>query len=81
MLDSGCCGMAGSFGFEPAHVDDSLKIAELVLLPAVRQAAPDTRVIANGFSCREQVHQGTRRRPQHLAEVLLDGIHGDAGAP
>ena len=81
MLDSGCCGMAGSYGFEPAHVDDSLKIAELVLLPAVRQADPDTRVIANGFSCREQVYQGTRRRPQHLAEVLLDGIHSDAGAP
>lgn len=74
VLDSGCCGMAGSYGFEPEHVADSLKIAEKVLLPAVRQAEPATRIVANGFSCREQVHQSTDRRTQHLAELLRDGI-------
>jgi FAD/FMN-containing dehydrogenase/Fe-S oxidoreductase len=76
VLDSGCCGMAGSYGFEPGHVEDSLKIGELVLLPAVRRAEPGTRVIANGFSCREQVRQGTERPTQHLAELLRDGIRG-----
>ncbi|TFW27794.1 FAD-binding oxidoreductase [Massilia horti] len=74
ILDSGCCGMAGSYGFEPQHVEDSLKIAEKVLLPAVRNAERTTRVIADGFSCREQVYQSTERRTQHLAEVLRDGI-------
>jgi FAD/FMN-containing dehydrogenase/Fe-S oxidoreductase len=74
VLDSGCCGMAGSYGFDPEHVEDSIKIGEKVLLPAVRKADKDTRIVANGFSCREQVHQGTVRRTQHLAEVLRDGI-------
>lgn len=74
VLDSGCCGMAGSYGFEPRHVRDSLTIGEKVLLPAVRSAAQSTRVIVDGFSCREQVRQGTGRRTQHLAEVLRDGI-------
>jgi FAD/FMN-containing dehydrogenase/Fe-S oxidoreductase len=74
VLDSGCCGMAGSYGFDPEHVEDSIKIGEKVLLPAVRKADKDTRIVANGFSCREQVHQGTARRTQHLAEVLRDGI-------
>jgi FAD/FMN-containing dehydrogenase/Fe-S oxidoreductase len=74
VLDSGCCGMAGSFGFDPEHLESSLKIGEKVLFPAVRKAGQDTRIIANGFSCREQVHQGTPRRTQHLAEVLRDGI-------
>jgi FAD/FMN-containing dehydrogenase/Fe-S oxidoreductase len=83
VLDSGCCGMAGSYGFDPAHVEDSMKIGEKVLLPAVRNAAQATRIIANGFSCREQVHQGTQRRTQHLAEVLRDGIKdgGQRGTP
>jgi FAD/FMN-containing dehydrogenase/Fe-S oxidoreductase len=75
LLDSGCCGMAGAYGFEPDHVEDSLKIGELVLLPAVRAAAPGTRIVANGFSCREQVQQGTGRSVLHLAEVLREGLH------
>lgn len=74
VLDSGCCGMAGTYGFEPRHVRDSLTIAEKVLLPAVREADPATRLVVDGFSCREQVRQGTGRRVQHLAEVLRDGI-------
>jgi len=70
ILDSGCCGMAGSFGFEKDHYDISMQIGELVLLPAVRRASPDTLVIANGFSCREQIAQTTNRNTMHLAEVM-----------
>jgi FAD/FMN-containing dehydrogenase/Fe-S oxidoreductase len=69
-LDSGCCGMAGSFGFEAQHYDVSMKVGELVLLPAVRQASPDTLIVADGFSCREQIAQATSRRAVHLAEAL-----------
>jgi Fe-S oxidoreductase len=68
--EPGCCGMAGSFGFNPRHYELSMKLAERALLPAVRSAAPDTLVIANGYSCREQIAQGTSRRALHLAEVV-----------
>jgi Fe-S oxidoreductase len=70
ILDSGCCGMAGSFGFEKDHYDISIEIGEQVLLPAVRRAAPDTLIIANGFSCREQIAQTTGRQAMHLVEVM-----------
>jgi FAD/FMN-containing dehydrogenase/Fe-S oxidoreductase len=66
----GCCGMAGSFGFERSHYDLSAAIGELELLPAVRNAPPDWLIIADGFSCREQIAQLTRRHALHLAEVL-----------
>ena len=66
----GCCGMAGSFGFEADKYDISIAIGELELLPAVRQAPPDWLIIADGFSCREQIAQGTPRHALHLAEVL-----------
>ena len=66
----GCCGMAGSFGFEPDKYDISMAIGELELLPAVRKAPPDWLIIADGFSCREQIAQGTPRRAFHLAEIL-----------
>jgi Fe-S oxidoreductase len=66
----GCCGMAGSFGFERDKYELSLAIGELELLPAIRNAAPDSLIIANGFSCREQIAQCTNRRALHLAEVL-----------
>ena len=69
-LDSGCCGMAGSFGFEKGKYDVSLQIGELVLLPAVRAAAEETLIVADGFSCREQIAQTTERRGMHLAEVI-----------
>ena len=65
-----CCGMAGSFGFEASHYNVSMQCGERALLPAVRSANPDTLIIANGFSCREQISQGAGRRPLHLAEVL-----------
>ena len=68
--DSGCCGMAGSFGFEKSHFEISLAIGERVLLPAVRAAAPDSLIVADGFSCREQIEQATGRRALHLAEVM-----------
>lgn len=68
--EAGCCGMAGSFGFEKDHYDVSMKIGEKALLPAVRQAAPDVLVISDGFSCREQVAQATGRPVFHIAEVL-----------
>jgi Fe-S oxidoreductase len=70
LLDSGCCGMAGSFGFESSHYDVSMKVGELVLLPAVRKAPADTLIVADGFSCREQIEQATGRRAVHLAHAL-----------
>jgi len=68
--DSGCCGMAGAFGFEGGHYEISQRIGERVILPAVRDAGDKTLIIANGFSCREQIAQATGRQPLHLAEVL-----------
>jgi FAD/FMN-containing dehydrogenase/Fe-S oxidoreductase len=72
----GCCGMAGSFGFEEEKYDVSMAIGELELLPAVRQAAPDTLIIADGFSCREQIAQCTDRHSLHLAEVIAAALKG-----
>jgi Fe-S oxidoreductase len=66
----GCCGMAGSFGFEQDKYQTSLAIGELELLPAVREASSDCLIIANGFSCREQIRQCTNRQALHLAEVI-----------
>lgn len=81
LLDSGCCGMAGAFGFEKDKYEISLAIGERVLLPAVRKSGPDVLVIANGFSCREQIRQTTGRRPLHLAEVLQLALQGQRGEP
>ena len=66
----GCCGMAGSFGFEQDKYQTSLAIGELELLPAVRKASSDCLIVANGFSCREQIRQCTNRQALHLAEVI-----------
>ncbi|HEY5610244.1 MAG TPA: FAD-binding oxidoreductase, partial [Thermoanaerobaculia bacterium] len=74
VLDSGCCGMAGSFGFEQEHYEISMKVGERVLLPAVRAASPEALLIVNGFSCREQVAQATGKRAYHLAEVIEMGM-------
>jgi Fe-S oxidoreductase len=80
--DSGCCGMAGAFGFEAGdHYAVSIKAGERVLLPAVRSADPDTLIVANGFSCREQIAQTTHRHALHLAEVLQLALRGSASAP
>lgn len=74
-LDSGCCGMAGSFGFEQDKYDVSIACAERVLLPAVRNAATDMLLIADGFSCREQIAQTAGREALHLAQVLRLALH------
>jgi Fe-S oxidoreductase len=78
LLDSGCCGMAGSFGFERDKYEVSMKCAERVLLPAVRAADDNTLIIADGFSCREQIVQCTQRKPLHLAQVLQLAMNGHA---
>jgi Fe-S oxidoreductase len=69
-LDSGCCGMAGPFGFEKDKFEVSQALGERVLLPAVRSASPETILVTDGFSCREQIRQNTPRHAVHLAEVL-----------
>jgi Fe-S oxidoreductase len=69
-FDAGCCGMAGAFGFEKDHYDVSMQCGERLLLPKIREAAADTLIVANGFSCREQIEQATGRRVFHLAELL-----------
>jgi FAD/FMN-containing dehydrogenase/Fe-S oxidoreductase len=83
LLDAGCCGMAGSFGFESEHYDVSTKVGERELLPAVRSASKDTLIIADGFSCRTQIAQATDRRALHLADVIemavRDGVRGPDG--
>jgi Fe-S oxidoreductase len=70
----GCCGMAGSFGFEAEHYEVAMKVGEQKLLPAVRAAGDDTLIIADGFSCREQIVQGTGRQALHVAEVAAIAI-------
>ncbi|MBV9024531.1 MAG: FAD-binding protein [Streptomycetaceae bacterium] len=81
VLDTGCCGLAGNFGFERGHHELSMRIGELGLLPAVRATAPSALVIADGFSCRTQIEQGgTGRRAMHLAEALTMGLDGPASA-
>ena len=70
LLDSGCCGMAGSFGFEKEKYEVSVKCGELVLLPKVREADLNTLIVANGFSCQEQIAQLTNRHALHLAQVI-----------
>jgi Fe-S oxidoreductase len=70
LLDSGCCGMAGPFGFEADKFAVSQTLAERVLLPAVRAAGERDLLVSNGFSCREQIRQNSPRRAVHLAEVL-----------
>jgi FAD/FMN-containing dehydrogenase/Fe-S oxidoreductase len=73
----GCCGMAGAFGFERDKYDTSIAVGELELLPAVRLAAADCLIIADGFSCREQIAQSTDRHALHLAEVLQMALSGE----
>jgi Fe-S oxidoreductase len=74
VIDSGCCGMAGAFGYEADHYELSMKMAELDLLPAVRSAADDTLLVANGTSCRHQIRDGAQRTARHIACVLQDAL-------
>ena len=72
LIESSCCGMAGSFGYEAAHFEVSMQMAELSLLPALRAAPPDAIVVADGTSCRHQISDGLAgaREPLHVARVL-----------
>jgi Fe-S oxidoreductase len=78
IMASGCCGMAGSFGFEAKKYDVSMAAAERVLLPKIRAAAPDTLIIASGFSCREQIEQASGRTTLHMADVLARAVPAEA---
>ncbi|MFQ5857852.1 MAG: FAD-binding and (Fe-S)-binding domain-containing protein, partial [Anaerolineae bacterium] len=73
-VDSGCCGMAGSFGFEAEHYDISMKIGNLRLLPAVRAEPPTTAIAAAGISCRQQIAHGAGRTARHPIEILADAL-------
>jgi Fe-S oxidoreductase len=74
IIPSGCCGMAGSFGYEKEHYDLSMKVGELVLFPAVRNADEHTIIAAPGTSCRHQVKDGTGRIAKHPVEVLYEAL-------
>ncbi|OIK24350.1 FAD-binding oxidoreductase [Streptomyces malaysiense] len=80
-LSGGCCGLAGDFGFERGHFEVSRACAEEQLLPSIRTAAPDTVVLADGYSCRTQLEQLGGVRGRHLAEVLAEALDRDAGSP
>ena len=69
LIESSCCGMAGSFGYEAEHIEVSKQMAELSLLPAIRKA-PDSWVVADGTSCRHQIADGTQRTAVHIAKIL-----------
>ncbi|HEX2044665.1 MAG TPA: FAD-binding and (Fe-S)-binding domain-containing protein [Gaiellaceae bacterium] len=80
--DTGCCGLAGSFGYERGdHYEVSMKVGERVLLPAVRAAPPEALVVASGFSCRQQIAHATNRRALHVAEVVQLALRGAGHAP
>jgi Fe-S oxidoreductase len=74
IVESSCCGMAGSFGYDAAHYDVSMKMAEASLLPKVRAAAADILIVADGTSCRHQIHDGAQRDALHVARVLEQAL-------
>ena len=73
-IESSCCGMAGAFGYGADTIDVSLEMAELSLLPAVRKAHGDALIVADGTSCRHQIHDGTGREALHVARVLAMSV-------
>jgi Fe-S oxidoreductase len=75
-IESGCCGMAGPFGYEAEHYDVSMRMAELNLLPAVRAAESDVLIVADGTSCRHQIEHGANRSALHVARVLELALYG-----
>jgi Fe-S oxidoreductase len=80
VLESGCCGMAGAFGYEKDKYQVSVACGERSLLPEVRKAPVSTIIVADGFSCKEQIAQETNRHALHLAEVLRLGLDGQEGS-
>ena len=81
LIESSCCGMAGSFGYGADTIDVSLKMGELSLLPAVREAASDTIIVADGTSCRQQIRDGAGREALHVARVLAMSVKAAKGGP
>ena len=73
-IPSGCCGMAGSFGYEKEHYELSVKIGEMVLFPEVRNASPEKIIAAPGTSCRHQIKDGTGRKALHPIEILYEAL-------
>jgi Fe-S oxidoreductase len=73
-VQTSCCGMAGSFGYEAEHYDVSLRMAELSLLPSIRSSSKDTLLVADGTSCRHQIADGTGRKAVHAARLLADAL-------
>ena len=73
-IKSGCCGMAGAFGYEKRHYELSMKVGELVLFPAVRDAVPGTLICASGTSCRQQILDGTGVQALHPVEILYKAL-------
>ena len=74
IMDSGCCGLAGSFGFEEDKYDLSMKIAHRAMVPQIEESSPGTFIVANGFSCHTQITETTSRKPLHLAQVIQMGL-------
>jgi Fe-S oxidoreductase len=74
IIPSGCCGMAGSFGYEKEHYEVSMNIGEQTLFPAIRKAADDVIIVANGTSCRHQILDGTDKKAVHPVTVLLEAL-------
>ena len=82
VLDAGCCGLAGNFGFERGHYDVSVACAEDKLLPAIRDRDPETLVLADGFSCRLQIRELTDEcDPRHIAQVLAAAVRQNRTTP
>ncbi|MBT9254615.1 FAD-binding oxidoreductase [Phycicoccus sp. MAQZ13P-2] len=77
VMDAGCCGLAGSFGFSADKYEVSVRVGERKMAPLVRAAEPATQVVTDGFSCREQIEHLTERRPRHLAELLRDAVRAE----
>jgi FAD/FMN-containing dehydrogenase/Fe-S oxidoreductase len=80
-VESSCCGMAGAFGYDADTIDVSLKMGELSLLPAVRKAGDDALIVADGTSCRQQIHDGSNRQAMHVARVLAMSVAAVPGGP
>ena len=78
-IESSCCGMAGAFGYAADTIDVSLKMGELSLLPAVRKAHAETLIVADGTSCRHQIHDGAGREALHVARVLAMSVAAGNG--
>lgn len=78
-IKSGCCGMAGAFGYEKEHYELSMKIGELVLFPEIRKTSPETLLTASGTSCRHQIKDGTNREALHPVEILYDALSDKQG--